>query len=153
MKFDGNAVAGDLADVFGRDVTLAIATCAGCGARAVVARSMAYVTDMGSVLRCADCDSVLAVVVGTRDGVNFSMTGIASLRMPNGAHPTTIPDPGESSEDLVGSPDGRLRVLDGFSDGATPSAAWLLRQLRLSLESWSDDRAALDIDVERREDF
>jgi hypothetical protein len=81
MRLDGNAAAGALAEIFGRDVSLAVATCASCGNAAEVARCIAYVTPMGIVLRCAECDDVLAVAVdGGRDR-RFTMTGIRSLRV------------------------------------------------------------------------
>ena len=81
MRFDGNAVAGVLAEIFGRDVSLAVASCEHCGHAAEVARCIAYVTSMGIVLRCAQCDDVLAVVVESRGMRQFSMVGIRSLRV------------------------------------------------------------------------
>jgi hypothetical protein len=37
MRLDGNAAAGALRDVFARDITDAMATCAGCGQQARMA--------------------------------------------------------------------------------------------------------------------
>ena len=37
FALDGNAMAGDLAEIFGVDVTAAVVTCAGCGRVGVVA--------------------------------------------------------------------------------------------------------------------
>ncbi|ROP66112.1 hypothetical protein EDF24_2841 [Curtobacterium sp. PhB130] len=61
--FDGNALAGDLADVLGPDATSARLRCAGCGSLGVLGRARTYRTAMGSVARCVDCDSVLVTVV------------------------------------------------------------------------------------------
>jgi hypothetical protein len=52
---DGNAAAGALSEVFARDITTAIVTCAGCGTTGPVAEAMLYRT----VLRCPACDAVL----------------------------------------------------------------------------------------------
>ena len=57
---DGNAAA--RLTIFARDLTMAVATCAGCGATGPVATVMVY-EGMGSVLRCPSCDSVLMRVV------------------------------------------------------------------------------------------
>ena len=81
MRVDGNAAAGMLAEIFGRDVSLAVASCARCGNAAEVARCIAYVSPMGIVLRCAECDDVLAVAVEGRGIRQFTMTGIRSLRV------------------------------------------------------------------------
>jgi len=81
MRFDGNAVAGALAEIFGRDMTLASATCAGCGDRAMLGEAAAYVTAMGAVLRCRGCDETLAVVVAVGERMRFSMGGIRSLEL------------------------------------------------------------------------
>lgn len=81
MRVDGNAAAGALAEIFGRDVSLAVASCAQCGSAAEVARCIAYVTPMGIVLRCAECDAVLAVVVESRGTRQFTMAGLRSLRV------------------------------------------------------------------------
>ncbi|WP_255513499.1 DUF6510 family protein [Homoserinibacter sp. GY 40078] len=82
MHLDGNAVAGALADAFGRDVTSAEASCGSCGARQAVASASAYVSAMGWVLRCVHCDAVLAVLIETEGHVRMSMAGVSSLDMP-----------------------------------------------------------------------
>ncbi|MCS0499058.1 DUF6510 family protein [Protaetiibacter mangrovi] len=81
MRVDGNAATGSLAEVFGRDVSLAITTCAHCGHEDLLARCIAYVSAMGTVMRCATCHEVLAVVVG--DGARFtlSLAGMRSIQV------------------------------------------------------------------------
>ncbi len=85
MKLDGNAIAGPLAEVFGRDVTLAVMTCSGCHESSVVARAMVYLTAMGAVARCPHCDLALLVLSTTPDArIRFSMRGVSSLELPDG---------------------------------------------------------------------
>lgn len=65
--FDGNALAGDLADVLGADPTTARLRCTGCGSLGSLGETRVYRTAMGSVARCHGCDTVLVTVVS--DGV------------------------------------------------------------------------------------
>ena len=55
---DGNATAGELADIFAFDATTAITTCATCRHTHPVATLRAYLQAPGMVLRCASCDAV-----------------------------------------------------------------------------------------------
>lgn len=80
---DGNALAGRLADVLGRDATAAEAWCRHCGDRSVIAVCVVYATAMGTVARCRSCDGVLATFVDADDGRSwFGMPGITALEMP-----------------------------------------------------------------------
>jgi hypothetical protein len=54
---DGNAAAGILSEVFAAEMTVAVTTCASCGARAQIGRLRAYLQAPGAVLRCATCDA------------------------------------------------------------------------------------------------
>ncbi len=78
---DGNAIAGELSEVFAGDLTTAIATCAGCGTTGAVATVDVYETDMGTVLRCPECDSVLLRVVHARGDICLEMRGVSALRI------------------------------------------------------------------------
>jgi len=73
---DGNAAPDD---VFVRDLTLAVATCAGCGATGPVASVCVY-ESLGTVLRCPECDSVLMRVVSVRGETCLEMRGVKLLR-------------------------------------------------------------------------
>ncbi|HEX6025153.1 MAG TPA: DUF6510 family protein [Solirubrobacter sp.] len=77
---DGNAIAGELSEVFAGELTNAIATCAGCGATGALATVDVYET-VGTVLRCPECDSVLLRLVHIRDEVCFEMRGVRLLRL------------------------------------------------------------------------
>jgi len=79
---DGNAIAGTMTEVFGAEMTLVVATCAGCGAQGPLAETAVYVSAPGIVVRCRSCDTALMVVV-ERDGVCcVDVRGIADLREP-----------------------------------------------------------------------
>src|SRR3979490_1348886 len=47
LMVDGNAVAGQLLDVFGRDMTMAVARCAGCAREAEMGGLMAFTHSPG----------------------------------------------------------------------------------------------------------
>jgi len=71
---DGNAIAGQLHQHFGTDMTTARGACAHCGARAMIAELAVYNQAPGAVARCRACGSVVMVVVeihGTT-GVNYA---------------------------------------------------------------------------------
>jgi hypothetical protein len=67
-RLDGNAVAGVLAEIFTFEMTTVRCACAHCGARGEVGAQMAYVSEIGTVVRCAACDNALIRVVRQEDG-------------------------------------------------------------------------------------
>ena len=73
---DGNAAPEDL---FSRDLTTAIATCAGCGQTGPVATVMVY-ESLGTVLRGPACDAVLMRVVVTGTTTCLEMRGVTAGR-------------------------------------------------------------------------
>jgi hypothetical protein len=78
---DGNAIAGDLSDLFAFDATTARATCASCRDVQPLATLHAYVSAPGMVLRCASCDAVQLRFVRTVDRVWLDLRGIATLEI------------------------------------------------------------------------
>jgi Family of unknown function (DUF6510) len=60
---DGNAMGGLLMDVFGQEMTDALARCAHCGDRNRVGAFMVYQCGPGDVMRCPSCSTVLIVAV------------------------------------------------------------------------------------------
>jgi Family of unknown function (DUF6510) len=79
---DGNALAGELAEVFSFESTTAMATCAGCGSRVPIATWMVYMDGPGSVARCATCQRVQVRIVhdeGERLWVDLS--GVARVEI------------------------------------------------------------------------
>ncbi len=68
QRLDGNAAAGVLAEVFTFEVTAARAACVHCGATGEVGAQMAYVTEIGTVVRCSRCEGVLIRLVRQNEG-------------------------------------------------------------------------------------
>jgi hypothetical protein len=80
--YDGNALAGPLAEVFAAEVTVARARCAGCGLESVVAELAVYGPEPGLVARCPGCSDVLLRLVRTPDATWLDLRGTAVLRLP-----------------------------------------------------------------------
>jgi hypothetical protein len=76
---DGNAIAGQLFDLFGGEMTTATGVCAHCGASGWVAELEVYVQAPGTVARCRSCRSVLMVLVHRRGITCVDLRGLASL--------------------------------------------------------------------------
>lgn len=79
---DGNALAGAFARILGIEITTAIGRCRGCGRSSNLARAHAFVTEMGTVMRCGDCQDVLAVVVHRPGEALVSLTGLSFITLP-----------------------------------------------------------------------
>ena len=58
-RLDGNAVGGLIGEVFAFEATTAEGACDNCGTVAHVGQQMAYVSEIGTVVRCVSCDNVL----------------------------------------------------------------------------------------------
>ena len=81
--FDGNALAGKLADLFAVDGTMASIRCPGCGTVALLATAMVYMDEMGTVAHCSQCDAVLLTIVEGPDRVWLTLPGaMAVARQP-----------------------------------------------------------------------
>jgi hypothetical protein len=76
---DGNAAAGLLNEIFPFEMTAAEATCAGCGATRPVGEQLLYRHGMGSVLRCAGCDTPLMRVTHIRGRYRLDLSGMSCL--------------------------------------------------------------------------
>jgi hypothetical protein len=63
---DGNAIAGQLLELFGREMTMATGACAYCGAPARIAELVVYLRAPGTVVRCRACGQVVIVLVTAR---------------------------------------------------------------------------------------
>jgi Family of unknown function (DUF6510) len=77
-RWDGNAAAGDLGDFFVPEMTLAVTTCATCGAHRALGELRVYLRAPGLVLRCTTCDAVQIRVVR---GVERAWLDLSGLRM------------------------------------------------------------------------
>lgn len=80
-RLDGNAAAGPLAEIFGREMTTADAVCGGCGMEAPVGSLVAYDPGMGIILRCSSCDTALIRVSRVRSGYWLDVSGTRIMRI------------------------------------------------------------------------
>ncbi len=76
---DGNAIGGLLIEVFGTEMTTAVATCGSCGTAGPVAELAVYEHGLGTVVRCRACEAVLMAFVRIRGVVCVDLEGLASL--------------------------------------------------------------------------
>jgi hypothetical protein len=76
---DGNALAGLFDDTLGIEITDTIGRCGSCHRASELARAAAFVTAMGAVLRCADCEGMLAIIVQKPDAVLVNLSGLAHV--------------------------------------------------------------------------
>jgi hypothetical protein len=81
---DGNALAGDLREVFATDVTAALFTCRGCGHSAAVATLRMWGPAPGRVARCPQCEDVVLRLVRTDDRIVLDLRGAVRLEIPLG---------------------------------------------------------------------
>ncbi|MBV9101943.1 MAG: hypothetical protein JO060_00025 [Candidatus Eremiobacteraeota bacterium] len=84
---DGNAVAGELREIFIREITAASAKCNGCGKVAMLAEARAYTRAPGAVLRCSACAAVLVRLVRGKGHAWLDMRGLSYVQL-------AVPDPG-----------------------------------------------------------
>lgn len=80
LMLDGNAVAGQLQQIFGRDMTMTVARCAGCSSEAAMGALMAFTRGPGMVLRCPACGVAITRIVQTPDAVYLDVRGAAYVR-------------------------------------------------------------------------
>ena len=80
-ELDGNAMAGDLREIFAVDVTSARYTCAGCGHTGALATLRLFVPALGKVARCPDCEDVVLRVVRAPDRIYLDMRGTVRLEV------------------------------------------------------------------------
>ena len=78
--YDGNAMAGMLAEVFTAEMTAAVGRCRGCGMSSVVAEMAVYGPSPGLVARCPGCADVLMRVVRTSQSMWLDLSGLSALR-------------------------------------------------------------------------
>jgi hypothetical protein len=76
---DGNAIAGELYDVFGAEMTTVAGVCASCGARHQLGEQRVYVRGPGTVVRCKSCTSIVLVLVEIRGCTCVDLWGLAEF--------------------------------------------------------------------------
>ena len=83
--FDGNATAGEFADVFAFDTTTAVTICATCRQPYPIGMLRAYLRAPGIVLRCSGCDAVQIRFVRTAERAWLDLSGVAVFEIPGSA--------------------------------------------------------------------
>jgi Zn finger protein HypA/HybF involved in hydrogenase expression len=83
-RLDGNAIGGELLELFGVEMTIATGVCRSCGATGAVAELHVYARAPGTVVRCPGCESVLMTIVRGRDRLWLDVGGLRSLEIPLG---------------------------------------------------------------------
>jgi hypothetical protein len=81
-ELDGNAMAGDLGEIFAFDVTEALFTCAGCGQADAIATLRLWGPAPGRVGRCPHCGNVVLRLVQAPDRVFLDLRGAVRLELP-----------------------------------------------------------------------
>ncbi len=84
QALDGNAIAGQLLDSFGTEMTTATGACAHCGARSMIAELAVYTRGPGDVVRCRSCGRVVIVVVELRGRTRVNIDYFRLDRPPTG---------------------------------------------------------------------
>ena len=81
LVLDANAVAGDLEEMLGFDVTLAVHRCESCGNVGAMGTLLAYTGGPGTVLRCAVCRSIVLRFARTPTSMMIDVRGAAWMRV------------------------------------------------------------------------
>ena len=79
---DGNAMAGDLREIFAVDVTSARYMCAGCRHTDAVATLRLWNQAPGLVARCPNCEDVVMRLVRAPEKVYLDLRGSVRLEVP-----------------------------------------------------------------------
>jgi len=80
LMVDGNAVAGELEQIFGRDMTMAMTKCAACAADAALGALLAFTRGPGAVLRCPACKAAIVRIVETPAAFYVEARGATYMR-------------------------------------------------------------------------
>ena len=81
LMLDANAVAGDLAELFGFDMTAAVHRCAHCGNVGAMGTLLAWTQGPGVTLRCCICHDVVIRIVRTPSRTLLDVSGAAYLEI------------------------------------------------------------------------
>jgi hypothetical protein len=81
-EYDGNILAGSLAEVFAVELTTAVARCRGCGRSSAVAELAVFGPAPGLVARCPGCADAMLRLTRTPGSAWLDLGGVMSLRIP-----------------------------------------------------------------------
>lgn len=82
-RLDGNAIAGELFDIFAEEMTTATATCASCGSTRPLGELAVYRQAPGVVARCSSCQHPMIVIVEIRGIRCVDLHRIAAITKPD----------------------------------------------------------------------
>jgi hypothetical protein len=82
VPLDGNSAAGLFSEVFSVDLTVARATCAGCDTVGELGTLTMWAVEMGAVLRCRGCNSVVLRLTSTPAALWIDASGARSIAIP-----------------------------------------------------------------------
>ena len=83
-RLDGNAAAGILQTIFPFEMTQVDVTCATCGYTCPIGATAAYMSKMGTVVRCPTCDSPLIRVANVEGRNLVDMRGVRVFQINSG---------------------------------------------------------------------
>jgi hypothetical protein len=81
MMLDANAVAGDLAELFGFEMTATVHRCAHCGNVGQMGTLLAWTQGPGITLRCCICRDVVVRIVRTPTRTLIDVSGAAYMEI------------------------------------------------------------------------
>lgn len=81
MMLDANAVAGDLAELFGFEMTATVHRCAHCGNVGQMGTLLAWTQGPGITLRCCICRGVVVRIVRTPTRTLIDVSGAAYMEI------------------------------------------------------------------------
>lgn len=81
MMLDANAVAGDLAELFGFEMTATVHRCVHCGNVGQMGTLLAWTQGPGITLRCCICRDVVVRIVRTPSRTLIDVSGAAYLEI------------------------------------------------------------------------
>ena len=81
MMLDANAVAGDLAELFGFEMTATVHRCAHCGNVGRMGTLLAWTQGPGITLRCCICRDVVVRIVRTPSRTLIDVSGAAYMEI------------------------------------------------------------------------
>jgi hypothetical protein len=79
---DGNAIAGQLFELFGREMTTVVGVCGHCGVGTPIAEQAVYLRAPGAVVRCRSCGQVVMVLTDVPGSPRVHL-GALTLRDPH----------------------------------------------------------------------
>jgi hypothetical protein len=81
LMVDGNAVAGDMAELFGLEMTAVMHRCVHCGNVGAMGTLLAWTQGPGVVLRCCICHEVVVRIVRMPTRTLIDVSGAAYMEV------------------------------------------------------------------------